>query len=595
MTCRVLPLLALSLLSSACARGGPEPIPIDPAEHARAVEAFAVARVAETAAPGSWLSLIGLHFLEPGETTVGSAPDNGIVLPAPAAPRLGTLVVEEAGVRWRTEAGVTVTQGVDSTLAAEPGTGAVPSSPSEDPGVEEADLTPGAGVGKSVVLRFGSLSWLVIRRGGRWALRVRDDASPAYQGFHGIERFPTSLDWRLTARWEPHEKSVGVPDVLGNVTEQPSPAALRFRVQGRDLALDVVGEPENGRYMLVFADATSGSETYGGGRFLWVDGPDEQGRVVVDFNFAFNPPCVWTEYATCPLPTRDNRLPVRVEAGEKSPKHAPEPSAAQPASTASPRLTPGAHLGDLSWPEAEARLRDSPLVIVPFGAGAKEHGPHLPMSTDRLMLEYLMQVAVDSLPVVVAPPLLHGWFPAFRDFPGTEISDPDVFRRSVEEVARSLVRHGARRIVFLNTGIANATGLPIAVAAREIHQREGVPTLVVSWGDLETEEVAALAEQKAGGHADELETSVVLALRPDLVHMELAPTDYGPPGGDRGPGYRPGGFSRTPGRPEYSTTGIVGDATLATAAKGRRVIAIMTREWIRALRAFATAPVGGAR
>jgi uncharacterized protein (DUF1684 family)/heat shock protein HslJ len=334
MTFRVQALLALAVLSSACARGSPEPIPIDPGEHARRVEAFAAAREAELAAPGSWLSLVGLHFLEPGETTVGSAPDNGIVLPAPAAPRLGTLVVEEAGVRWRTEAGVTVTQGVDSTLAAEPGTGAVPSGPSEDPAVEEADLTPGAEVGKSVVLRFGSLSWLVIRRGGRWALRVRDDASPAYQSFHGIERFPTSLDWRVTARWEPHEKTVAVPDVLGNVTQQPSPAALRFRVQGRDLALDVVGEPENGRTMLVFADATSGSETYGGGRFLWVDGPDEQGRVVVDFNLAFNPPCVWTEYATCPLPTRDNRLPVRVEAGEKSPKHAPQPSAARSPDTA---------------------------------------------------------------------------------------------------------------------------------------------------------------------------------------------------------------------------------------------------------------------
>jgi creatinine amidohydrolase len=263
----------------------------------------------------------------------------------------------------------------------------------------------------------------------------------------------------------------------------------------------------------------------------------------------------------------------------------PTPGAAQ-------RATPGAHLGDLTWPEAETRLREAPLVIVPFGAGAKEHGPHLPMSTDRLMLEYLMQIAVDSLPVVVAPPILHGWFPAFREFPGTEISDADVFRRTVEEVARSLVQHGARRVVFLNTGITNATGLPIAVAAREIHQREGVPTLVISWGDLETEEVAALAQQEKGGHADELETSVVLALRPDLVHMELAPTDYGLPGGDPGPGYRPGGFSRTPESPEYSTTGIVGDAKLATAEKGRKVIEIMTREWVRALRAFATVPAG---
>jgi uncharacterized protein (DUF1684 family) len=83
------------------------------------------------------------------------------------------------------------------------------------------------------------------------------------------------------------------------------------------MTLDVPGGEEFGRYMLVFADSTSGGATYGGGRYLWVDAPDDQGRVVVDFNLAYNPPCVWTPFATCPLPTRDNRLPVRVEAGEK--------------------------------------------------------------------------------------------------------------------------------------------------------------------------------------------------------------------------------------------------------------------------------------
>jgi creatinine amidohydrolase len=263
-----------------------------------------------------------------------------------------------------------------------------------------------------------------------------------------------------------------------------------------------------------------------------------------------------------------------------------------PAAPASGQGAPGAHLGDLTWPEAEARLMDAPLVVIPIGAGAKEHGPHLPMGTDRLMLEHLMQAAVDSLPVLVAPPILHGWFVAFGDFPGTGISDPDVFRRYVQEVAHSLVEAGARRVVFLNTGITHSTGLPVAIAAREIHAHDHVPTLVVSWDDLETPELDSMATQKAGGHADELETSVVLALRPDLVHMERAPTDYGKPTGDPGPGYRPGGFSRTPGDPEYTTTGIFGDATLATAEKGRRVVTVMTHQWLEALRAFATTPLG---
>src|SRR5690606_13076431 len=89
--------------------------------------------------------------------------------------------------------------------------------------------------------------------------------------------------------------------------------------------------------------------------------------------------------------------------------------------------TPGAYLGHLTWPEAETRLRSASVVIVPFGAGAKEHGPHLPMNADARVMEYLCRQAVDSLNVLVAPPVLHGWFPAFREFPGTEVSDAEVF------------------------------------------------------------------------------------------------------------------------------------------------------------------------
>ena len=120
--------------------------------------------------------------------------------------------------------------------------------------------------------------------------------------------------------------------------------------------------------------------------------------------------------------------------------------------------TPGAYLGDLTWPEAELRMREAPLVILPFGAGAKEHGPHLPMNADAVVMEYLCRQAVDSLPVLVAPPILHGWVPTFRDYPGTEVADPDVFQTYVREIALSLVRHGVRRIVFLNTGVTRATG-----------------------------------------------------------------------------------------------------------------------------------------
>jgi creatinine amidohydrolase len=246
----------------------------------------------------------------------------------------------------------------------------------------------------------------------------------------------------------------------------------------------------------------------------------------------------------------------------------------------------GAYLGDLSWPEAEQRIRSAPLVILPFGAGAKEHGPHLPMNADQVVMDYLLQAAVDSRDVLVAPPVLHGWFPAFRDFPGTEIADPEVFRAYIQAIAESLARQGAQRILFLNTGISKATGLPIAIAAREIRVETGVPTLVVSWDDLETDEITALQAQEAGGHGDEIETSINLYLQPGLVDMEKAVVDYGERSKKDYGGYQPGRITRDEADPAYSTSGIFGDATLATPAKGQQALAVLTREWLRAIDGF---------
>lgn len=251
----------------------------------------------------------------------------------------------------------------------------------------------------------------------------------------------------------------------------------------------------------------------------------------------------------------------------------------------------GARLAELSWPDAEARIRQSPIVILPFAAGAKEHGPHLPMNADRVVLEHLLDAALETRDVLVAPPILHGWFPAFRAFPGTEVADPAVFQSYVFEVARSLTRAGAQRLVFLNTGISNATGLPISVAAREIRVQTGVPTLVISWGDLETEESEQIAEQREGGHGGEIETSINLYLQPDMVDMDHAVVDYGERPQRDYPGYEPGLFSRDPADPAYSETGIYGDPTLATPEKGQKALDIMTAEWLKALEGFAGTPL----
>lgn len=251
----------------------------------------------------------------------------------------------------------------------------------------------------------------------------------------------------------------------------------------------------------------------------------------------------------------------------------------------------GAYLGDLSWPEAEARIQQAPIVVIPFAAGAKEHGAHLPMNADQVVMEYLADAAVSAADVLIAPPILHGWFPAFRGFSGTEVKEPRVFEEYLYQVALSLTQQGANRIVFLNTGITNATGLPISIVAREIRVQTGVPTLVISWNDLETPEVEAFTEQREGGHGDEIETSINLFLQPDKVNMDLAVRDYGDRPEKDYPGYEPGLFSRDPRDPRYSESGIYGDATLATAGKGERALGIMVAEWLRALNGFAEAPI----
>ncbi len=200
-------------------------------------------------------------------------------------------------------------------------------------------------------------------------------------------------------------------------------------------------------------------------------------------------------------------------------------------------------------------------------------------------MDHLLDAAVGERDVVVAPPILHGWFPAFRDYPGTEIAEPEVFQAYVRSIAESLIRHGARRLVFLNMGVERATGLPLAIVARDLRADHGVACLLVSWDDLETEEAAAFYEQASGGHADEGETSVMLHLRADLVRMDRATRD------ERAAptpqiGWAPGHFDRE------REAGHFGDPTLASAAKGAEILAVMRRAWLTAIDRFAAATAG---
>ena len=271
-----------------------------PEAHRAEIEAWRAKRMASLKREDGWLTLVGLFWLQEGENRFGSDPkSNRIVFPKDTTPAaMGSLDLSKGVVTLRAapDAGL--------TSAGQPVTTLVLRS--------DADGPP-------TIVKHGRISFFVIKRGERLGIRVKDSANPVLLGFHGIDSYPIDGRWRFDARWEPSPpgKTIPVPNILGSVDQEKSPGAVVFEVGGRPYRLDAVQEAGSDQLFLIFGDETNGVETYGGGRFLYTALPDKDGRVVVDFNKAYNPPCVFTPYATCPLPPRQNRLALRVEAGEK--------------------------------------------------------------------------------------------------------------------------------------------------------------------------------------------------------------------------------------------------------------------------------------
>ena len=261
--------------------------------HRAAVEAWRRQRYAALRREVGWLTLAGLSWLRQGINRVGTDRDGEIVLPS-GPPRAGTVTLEEEGI---------VADG-SFTHAGVPADG--------------LKLETDVG-GEPTMLELGDLRLCAIERGGRFAIRTWDTDAPARREFHGIPHWPVDPTWRLTARLEPTPgRTVRVPDVLGTVDEQGSPGDLVFEVDDESYRLQALRGGDAGELWLVFADATNGNETYGGGRFLYTGAPSDDGVVELDFNRAYNPPCVFSPYATCPLPWPENRLPIRIEAGERA-------------------------------------------------------------------------------------------------------------------------------------------------------------------------------------------------------------------------------------------------------------------------------------
>jgi creatinine amidohydrolase len=233
-----------------------------------------------------------------------------------------------------------------------------------------------------------------------------------------------------------------------------------------------------------------------------------------------------------------------------------------PARSAGAAASPGVRLGDLTWTDAERVLTADRVVVLPLGAGTKEHGPHLPLGNDLILAEYEAARVVAARPVAVLPTLSYGHYPNFVEYPGTVSLSADTQKNVVVEICRSIARYGPRRFYVLNTGVSTLP--PLRAAAAEL-ARGGI---LMRFSDpLKAGKAAedAVRRQKWGTHADEIETSMILYMRPAAVRMDRAVAD-----GER---VRPGPLSRDPRRTDrhYSPSGVFGDPTLATWQKGERI------------------------
>ena len=235
-------------------------------------------RAAALKADGGWLSLAGLVWLHEGANAFGKDQSNEIALPDGPA-----------------HAGVFQFHNGKVTLAGK-------------------EIKPDAA---DASVKVGRLSLFVIKRSDKYGVRVKDPESEARRNFHGLEYYPVNAEFRFDARWVAESRALPILNMLGQTEPQPSPGYAVFRIHGQELKLrPYLEEPDAKQLFYVFRDQTAGKETYGAGRFFYTDFPKD-GKVVLDFNKAYNPPCAFTPYATCPLPPAENKLPVRIEAGEK--------------------------------------------------------------------------------------------------------------------------------------------------------------------------------------------------------------------------------------------------------------------------------------
>ena len=290
---RLLVFFASLLLLQACAEREEE---IDQVAYAQEMNEWLKSRFNTLNAADGWLSLVGLEWMEEGENTFGGSEENDLKIAGDNVPdQLGKLVLENEQVR--------IFPIADSLMTI------------NGEGIEDGQIIWTKGE-ETPIVELGNISFLVIERQGKVGLRVRDSKSKTLRAFQGTDFFPIDPAWRKIATFKPYEggKELKVQNIIGTVETQICPGYLEFSHDGSDYQLDVIIEDD--QYFIIFGDLTNGEETYGAGRYMYTTFPDENNKVVLDFNKSYSPPCVFTEFATCPLPPQQNMLPIAIPVGE---------------------------------------------------------------------------------------------------------------------------------------------------------------------------------------------------------------------------------------------------------------------------------------
>jgi uncharacterized protein len=259
-------------------------------------------RVVGLKAENGWLNLAGLYFLPKGKTSFGSGEQAVIKFPAGTIPELaGSFEVNDSTVSVTTIKDIQVTVNGKATQQAV---------------VFHKDSASAPEV------RYNNLKWNIIQRDGRFAIRLRNLQSESVKNFKGIERYAIDSTWRIKAVMRENITPVFIPitNILGNTSNQQSPGKLFFSINGKQYTLDALDGGKD-ELFIIFGDETNGSQTYPSGRYMYIKRPAGDGVTYLDFNKAYNPPCAFTDYATCPLPPKQNILPIAVTAGEKNYGH----------------------------------------------------------------------------------------------------------------------------------------------------------------------------------------------------------------------------------------------------------------------------------